>query len=236
MNRNGKILVAEPNRGLMTSLVILLGKYFEKVSAVNEVGQIASAVGSSSFNVVVIDLDFFQHKSEAVPVVRELRERFRNVEVVLLATFAQVPVAAECVAAGAFDFVPKPWNEHKIIITLNNAVGMRMYKESVADLEARIMELSEELDDYKERERERGLDGPTCLAEGYRAYKMQTRGANVMGVDELGMVIDETLEEIERRVISSVLSRNRGNMSLTAQQLGITRQTLYNKIKKYNLE
>jgi DNA-binding NtrC family response regulator len=45
----------------------------------------------------------------------------------------------------------------------------------------------------------------------------------------------ETLEQMEKRMILSVLSQNSGNQTATADQLGITRQTLYNKIKKYGL-
>jgi len=45
----------------------------------------------------------------------------------------------------------------------------------------------------------------------------------------------ETLEEMEKRMIISVLKKNSGNQTLTADQLGITRQTLYNKIRKYGL-
>jgi DNA-binding NtrC family response regulator len=45
----------------------------------------------------------------------------------------------------------------------------------------------------------------------------------------------ETLEEMEKKMIRSTLKRNRMNQSLTAEQLGITRQTLYNKIKKYGI-
>ncbi len=52
--------------------------------------------------------------------------------------------------------------------------------------------------------------------------------------DNYGVAVDETLEAIEQRIINSVMARNRGNISLTAQQLGITRQTLYNKLKKGN--
>lgn len=44
-----------------------------------------------------------------------------------------------------------------------------------------------------------------------------------------------TIEEMERRMISKVLQKSNSNLSTTAQQLGITRQTLYNKMKKYNL-
>jgi DNA-binding NtrC family response regulator len=45
----------------------------------------------------------------------------------------------------------------------------------------------------------------------------------------------ESLEEMERRMIESALDKCSGNLSAAAQQLGITRQTLYNKIKKYDI-
>lgn len=41
-----------------------------------------------------------------------------------------------------------------------------------------------------------------------------------------------TLEEMEKRMINQAIEKNNGNLSAAAEQLGITRQTLYNKIKK----
>lgn len=41
-----------------------------------------------------------------------------------------------------------------------------------------------------------------------------------------------TLEEMEKRMINQAIDKNNGNLSAAAEQLGITRQTLYNKIKK----
>ena len=45
---------------------------------------------------------------------------------------------------------------------------------------------------------------------------------------------DETLEQVEKRLIQSVLSKYGDNLTQVAKQLGITRQTLYNKIKRYD--
>jgi DNA-binding NtrC family response regulator len=41
-----------------------------------------------------------------------------------------------------------------------------------------------------------------------------------------------TLEEMEKQLIQQTLDRNNGNFSAAAAQLGITRQTLYNKMKR----
>lgn len=44
-----------------------------------------------------------------------------------------------------------------------------------------------------------------------------------------------TLEDIERRAIKTAMKEHRGNLAEVARQLGITRQTLYNKINRYGL-
>lgn len=45
----------------------------------------------------------------------------------------------------------------------------------------------------------------------------------------------QTLEEMEKQMILLAIEKNEGNISLAAEKLGITRQTLYNKVKKYGL-
>jgi DNA-binding NtrC family response regulator len=49
------------------------------------------------------------------------------------------------------------------------------------------------------------------------------------------MAFPSTIEEMERQMIANALSKFDGNYSSAANDLGITRQTLYNKIKKYGI-
>lgn len=44
-----------------------------------------------------------------------------------------------------------------------------------------------------------------------------------------------TLESMERNAINAAIKQHNGNMAEVARQLGITRQTLYNKLRKYGL-
>jgi DNA-binding NtrC family response regulator len=50
------------------------------------------------------------------------------------------------------------------------------------------------------------------------------------GISESDPVI--TLEEVEERMINLAIEKNNGNLTAAAEQLGITRQTLYNRFKK----
>jgi len=52
-----------------------------------------------------------------------------------------------------------------------------------------------------------------------------------------GRLVNEelTLEEMEKKMIIDTLKRNFDNISVVSGKLGITRQTLYNKMKKYGL-
>jgi len=44
-----------------------------------------------------------------------------------------------------------------------------------------------------------------------------------------------TLAEMEKKAVLDSLKRNGNNLSIVAAKLGITRQTLYNKLRKYNI-
>jgi DNA-binding NtrC family response regulator len=46
----------------------------------------------------------------------------------------------------------------------------------------------------------------------------------------------QTLEQMERQMVADALRRRQGNKLMAAKDLGITRQTLYNKIRAYGLE
>lgn len=54
--------------------------------------------------------------------------------------------------------------------------------------------------------------------------------------DKEDVVVNGSLEEMERKSIKSVLNKNNGNRRLAAKQLGISERTLYRKIKEYDLE
>lgn len=104
----------------------------------------------------------------------------------------------------------------------------------------------------------RDTDSPTSSSRGLAIYQPQPALGRPMGktdnsliqdaeevtdndvaakeTDEEDVVVDGSLEEMERKSIKSVLNKNNGNRRLAAKQLGISERTLYRKIKEYDLE
>ncbi|HZT81841.1 MAG TPA: sigma 54-interacting transcriptional regulator, partial [Gemmataceae bacterium] len=56
------------------------------------------------------------------------------------------------------------------------------------------------------------------------------------GATRRGLSLCQAVEEYERRLLAAALKENRGNRTRTAQQLGLTPRSIFNKIKKYQLE
>ncbi len=225
MKSNGNILVIEPNNGLLTSLGILLKKHFDKVETIDNIQQAEGLMGTDDFDVALIDLDLFHTKSKVTSTLSSLRESFKSVEIVFLSTFSQIQVAAECIELGAFDFVHKPWNEYEIVVSIRNAVIRKEYRLKVAQQEKEIEKLKRHIDKLNDKA---SID----IFRGTNSVNTYDNPIPFSSTDNYGLAIDETLDTIELRIIQTVMMRNRGNMSLSAQQLGITRQTLYNKLRR----
>ena len=54
-------------------------------------------------------------------------------------------------------------------------------------------------------------------------------------VEEISFSNDLTLEELEKSVLKKALQKNKGNITKTAEELGLTRASVYRRIEKFGL-
>ena len=165
-------------------------------------GKVMEMAEEGNVDVVIVDAgaNSSAEREKYVDQLKRIAGNGRNVQVVALTNFGQSQFALELADAGAFDFIPKPWNNEKLLVTLRNACRTRQLLNAATDKAAQE-KLSGRKDD----------DG------GPDAGK------------------PATLEQMEKKMMKAAIKRNRGNISNAAEELGITRQTLYNKGKKYKL-
>ena len=201
MERKSTVLAANINKGLTTAISGILKKVFNKIVMVSTKDEIIDTIkGGEDIDVIVLDIStppLMGDKKDWIDIIKGINSLNKNIQIVTLTTFSDNSLALMSIKGGAFDFIPKPWNNDKLSITLKNALK---YKESLAEIEL--------------------LKEQACLLEKEIAELKQ-------GIKKL--------EDMELEAITNAMEKCKGNITMAAQRLGVTRQTLYNKGKKYNL-
>lgn len=228
----GTVLVSDRNKGLLTALVLLLQKVFSRVITEEEPARIVEMAAAGDIDVVLLDTgqNSGSGQQEHTSLVRDIAALEQNVQVVVLTNFGQSKFAIELADEGAFDFVPKPWNNEKLLVTLRNAYQMRQLANALKQAHDNIQNRGQintcksESGFIKESEGSLTADGVDSFEKDEKSSGREKGNERIL-----------TLEQMEKKMMKAAIKRNRGNISLAAEQLGVTRQTLYNKGKKYKL-
>lgn len=82
------------------------------------------------------------------------------------------------------------------------------------------------------RELQHTIEKAVILAEknSIRAADLFIKPGKAVSFNEV-----PNLSEVERQAIETAITQNEGNLTAAAEQLGVSRQTLYNKLKRFNL-
>ena len=136
----GKLLIVDDNKSVLTSLKILLSDYFE-VSTLLSPGLLMNRLREEQIDVILLDMNFtagINTGNEGFYWLSEIRRYDANVAVVLFTAYAEIDLAVRALKEGATDFVVKPWNNAKLIATLQSAYRIRMSDNRVGMLKKEL--------------------------------------------------------------------------------------------------
>lgn len=119
-----KILVLDDNAGIRSALKILLPMRFSDVQLIESPKSLVSTMQMFKPDVLLLDMNFdtdINTGNEGLFWLSEIKKRFSDVEVVLFTAYADIALAVEGMKRGAFDFIVKPWDNAKLLDTLEKA-------------------------------------------------------------------------------------------------------------------
>ena len=119
-----KILVVDDNAGIRSALKILLPMRFAEAELIASPKVLMETMRTFKPDVVLLDMNFetdINTGNEGLFWLSELKRDFPEVEVVLFTAYADIALAVEGMKRGAFDFVVKPWDNAKLLATLEEA-------------------------------------------------------------------------------------------------------------------
>lgn len=144
----GSILIVDDNRSILSALEILLSPEFRKVNTLSNPNQILSELGKNDYNIVLLDMNFkagINSGNEGLYWIRRIKESYPEVSVVMMTAYGDVELAVKSLKLGATDFVMKPWDNEKLLATIQSSLQLNFSKKEVKQLKEKESILKKEI-------------------------------------------------------------------------------------------
>jgi DNA-binding NtrC family response regulator len=144
----GSILIVDDNKSILSALEILLSAEFRKISSLSNPNQILSELGKSDYNLVLLDMNFragINTGNEGLYWIRRIKDSYPEVSVVMMTAYGDVELAVKSLKLGATDFVMKPWDNEKLLATIQSSLQLNFSKKEVKQLKEKESLLKKEI-------------------------------------------------------------------------------------------
>ena len=126
MSKSGTIIIVDDNKGVLTALQILLKNYFSKVVTLSSPVTLSSVIREEAPEVILLDMNFtsgINTGNEGLFWLHEIKKVRPELPVVLFTAYADIELAIRGIKEGATDFIVKPWDNQKLVETLQTAAA-----------------------------------------------------------------------------------------------------------------
>ena len=136
------ILLVDDDQGLLLSIkATLLSAGLPEPVLVSDSRRVAELIGNSEFQVVLLDL--IMPNIGGLELLKQIKEKAPEIECIVVTAVDQAETAVQALSSGAYDYLVKPLNSEKLLITINHALeryrlrqelSLLQKKQSFADL------------------------------------------------------------------------------------------------------
>jgi DNA-binding NtrC family response regulator len=144
----GHILIVDDNISVLNSLELFLKYQFEKISILRNPNQVISFLQKELPDVIVLDMNFtagINTGNEGIFWLHTILEADSEAVVVMITAYGDIELAIRAIKEGAVDFIVKPWDNNKLLATLQSAMKLRNSKKQVRQLQLREKQLKEDI-------------------------------------------------------------------------------------------
>ena len=134
-NNTPHILVVDDELSMRELLDVLLRKYGYKVSCAENGRMAISMIKKTEFDLLLCDIRLGD--MTGIDVLKALKDQNPNTVVIMISAYATTEAAIEAMNEGAYDFVPKPFDNEELQQTIKNALALKTieHEKEILDVE-----------------------------------------------------------------------------------------------------
>src|SRR5213082_424199 len=122
-----RILIADDQRDVLEALRILLKGEGYQTDAVTSLAGIFNALEKKDYALLMMDLNYTRDTTsgqEGLEVIPKLQEIDSTLPIVVMTAWATIDLAVEAMKRGARDFVPKPWDNERLLSIVRTQIEL----------------------------------------------------------------------------------------------------------------
>ncbi len=216
----GRLLIVDDHKQVLNALIQLLEPEFDSITGLSNPDQIIGCLSKEGIDIILLDMNFsagINTGNEGIYWLNRILKHDPLAVVVMMTAFADINLAVRAIKEGAIDFVVKPWDNDKLIITLQAALKLRQTKIENKKLRDRQKQIN------------KGIINQSCPLTGkspamgnvFQVIKKVARtDANILVVGENGSGKEVVVREIHN-------NSPRSDEALIAIDIGTITETLF---------
>ncbi len=122
-NNTPHILVVDDELSMRELLDVLLSKDGYRVSCAENGRKAISMIKKTDFDLLLCDIRLGD--MTGIDVLKAFKDQNPNTVVVMISAYATTEAAVEAMNEGAYDFVPKPFDNEELKLTIKNALALK---------------------------------------------------------------------------------------------------------------
>lgn len=143
--KNANILIVDDDDDILIAGRLLLKRHFERVATANKPEHIPHLFKDQKFDAILLDMNFGAGQTtgaQGLSWLQRILDMDHDAVVILITAHSTIDTAVNAMKLGATDFVSKPWQNEKLIATLNAAIKLSESRTEASHLRRQNRELT----------------------------------------------------------------------------------------------
>lgn len=133
--KQANIMILDDDKAVLTTAKLLLKQHYTFVQTEIDPENIIAQLSKNAFDILLLDMNFKRGENDGqagLEIIDKVFTHQPNIEIIIMTAYNDVGLAVKAIKKGGADFITKPWENEKLLATINSILNLKETKDEVA--------------------------------------------------------------------------------------------------------